>query len=103
VFTNGETDAVLVTESTARRYWPGQDALAQTIFIEHQRRQVVGVVRDAQVSQTRAAVSSYLFLPAAPGTQRTVLARTQLDPAALAAAVRAETAPSDCMASSPTS
>ncbi len=95
LFTDGEADAALVTESTARRYWPGQDAVGRVITIDKQRRHIVGIVRDAQVSLSREAVSSYLYLPAARGTQRTVLARTQMDPAAIAATVRAETARMD--------
>jgi predicted permease len=92
VFAPGEIDAALVTESTARRYWPGQDALGRTITVDDGRRHIVGIVRDAQVSQARGAVSSYLYLPATRGTQRriSVLARTRVDLDGFAAAVRAE-------------
>ena len=80
VFTDGEADAALVTESTARRYWPGQDAIGRAIIMDGRRRQIVGIVRDAQVSQAQEAVSSYLYLPAARGAQRSisVLARTRV-------------------------
>ncbi len=97
VFTSGEEDAALVTESTARRYWPGADAIGRVIAIGNRRRHVVGIVRDAQVSQAADAVSSYLYLPATRGSQRaiSVLARTRVDVAGFAAAVRAETARMD--------
>jgi predicted permease len=92
-FTDGEVDAVLVTESTARRYWPGQDAVGRTIRMDGKTRQVVGIVRDARVSQAEDAISSYVFVPAARGSQRgiSVLARTQSDFEHFATAVRAET------------
>jgi predicted permease len=97
VFADGEIDAVMISESTARRYWPGQDPLGRTILMDGQRRNIVGIVQDAQISQAREAVSSYVYLPAVRGTQRgiSVLVRTRLDPAAFAGTVRAETARMD--------
>ena len=97
VFTDGEVDVVLVTESTARRYWPGQDAIGRAITMGGRRRHIVGIVRDAQVSQAQEAISSYMYLPAARGAQRSisVLARTRVDFDGFAAAVRAETSRMD--------
>jgi ABC-type antimicrobial peptide transport system permease subunit len=93
IFGDGEADAVLVTESTARRYWPGQDAVGRFITMDGTSRQIVGIVRDAQVSQADDALSSYIYLAAKPGTQRgiRVLARTRGGLEAFATAVRAET------------
>jgi ABC-type antimicrobial peptide transport system permease subunit len=97
VFTDGEVDVVLVTESTARHYWPGQDAIGRTINMDGRRRQIVGIVRDAQVSQAQSAMASYMYLPATRGTQRgvSVLARTRVHFEGFAAAVRAETSRMD--------
>ncbi len=97
VFTDGEIDAALVTESTARRYWPGQDAIGRVITMDGGRRHIVGIVRDAQVSQAQDAVSSYVYVPATRGAQRgiSVLARTRVDFDGFAAAVRAETSRMD--------
>jgi predicted permease len=97
VFAEGEKDAVIVTESTARRYWPGEEALGRTIVMDGGRRQIVGIVRDAQVSQARDALSTYLYLPAGEGAQRklSVLLRTPLAFGSLAAAVREETSRTD--------
>jgi predicted permease len=97
VFTDGEADAALVTESTARRYWPGRDALGQPINVDGHSRNIVGIVRDAQVSQAQDALSNYMYLPARPGPQRwiSVLTRTDMDFARFAAAVRAETSRMD--------
>ena len=97
VFTDGDTGAAMVTESTAQRYWPGQDAIGQAITMGSTRCQIVGIVRDAQLSQAREATASYVFLPATRGTARgiSVLARTRLDIEQFAAAVRAETSRMD--------
>jgi putative ABC transport system permease protein len=97
VFTKDDVDVVLVTESTARRYWPGEDAVGRTMTMDGRRRHVVGIVRDARVSQAEEAISSYVFLPAKRGTERgiSVLARTSVDFDGFAAAVRAETARMD--------
>ena len=35
--------------------------------MDGRRRQIVGIVRDAQVSQAQDAISSYMYLPAARG------------------------------------
>jgi len=93
VFTDGENDVVLITESTARRYWPGQDALDRVVMMGSGRRRIIGIVRDAQMSQVREATSSYLYLPVTRDTQRriSILARTRGGFDSFAAAVRADT------------
>jgi putative ABC transport system permease protein len=97
VFTDGEVDVALVTESTAQRYWPGQDGIGRTVIVDGRRRHIVGIARDAQLSQAQDAVASYLYLPARQGLQRgiSVLARTRTNVEAFAAAVRAETSRMD--------
>lgn len=66
-FTPEEThDApgVIVTESTARRLWPGQDPLGQTLRESSgHERTVIGVARDAQVSHLGESDSNYLYYP----------------------------------------
>ena len=61
------------------------------------RRHIVGIVRDAQVSQAEDAISSYVYLPATRATQGgiSILARTRLDFDDFAAAVRSETSRMD--------
>ena len=93
-----ETDdstAVIVTEATARRLWPDRDPIGQKLAIGMAPNQVaevdvVGVARDAQVTAIGDLTSSYVYLPAAPRTQRglTLLVKSG-DFAATAAAVRA--------------
>jgi predicted permease len=97
VFDDREPDSVVVTEATARRYWPGQDAVGRTITMDGRARYIVGIARDVLMSQDRDATSSYMYLPAIRGTQRriSVLARTAGDFDGFAAAVRAETSRMD--------
>lgn len=69
-FTSAEThDApgVIVTESTARRLWPNQDPLGQTLRDSSgYERIVIGVARDAQVSHLGDSTSNYLYYPFGP-------------------------------------
>jgi predicted permease len=59
----------VVTESTARRFWPGSDPIGQTI--QHRRSptspdefdQVIGVVKDAQVSSLGEVDPVLVYLP----------------------------------------
>jgi predicted permease len=85
--------AVIVTEATARRYWPGEDPIGRTIVITLAREvplEIVGVARDAQVSQIAEIESSYLYLPAGPADQRRLglVVRSQADFEALATGIR---------------
>jgi predicted permease len=90
--------ALIVTEATARRYWPGQDPIGQTFVMGLGRdgeipRTVVGVAKDAQVSRVAESELSYAYLPAAPSAQSrlSLLVRSQTAFDALAAGVRAST------------
>ncbi|HSC15761.1 MAG TPA: ABC transporter permease, partial [Gammaproteobacteria bacterium] len=61
--------AAIVTESTARNLWPGQDPIGQTLLMAVSRDQdvaleVVGVARDAQVVVVGEVEPYYLYLPA---------------------------------------
>lgn len=59
-----EATSVIVSESTARRLWPGRDPLGQTLRESSGHlRTVVGVVRDAQVSHLGESNSNYLYYP----------------------------------------
>ena len=101
-FTAAELDdpsrAVIITEATARRYWPGDDPIGRTLVMSQGEKrevtlEIVGMVKDAQVSQVAATDSNYLYLPATLSAQRglRLLVRSPLDFAGLAAAVRSVT------------
>jgi predicted permease len=69
-FTPREThDApgIIVTESTARRLWPGEDPLAKTLREDTGREySVIGVAKDAQVSHLGELNTTYLYYPSGP-------------------------------------
>ena len=101
-FTAAELDdssrAAIITESTARRYWPGDDPVGRTLVMglgpnQEVTLEIIGVAKDAQVSQVAATDSSYLYLPATPKAQRGVglVVRSQVDFGALATSIRAVT------------
>ena len=86
-FTAAELDdasrGAIITEATARRYWPGDDPIGRTLVMglgpnQEVTLEIVGVAKDAQVSQVAATDSSYLYLPATLKAQRGLrLARAQ--------------------------
>ena len=86
--------SIIVTEATAGRYWPGQEPVGQTLFMgtvggkEWIPMQVIGVVKDAQITRIAETASSYMYLPAAPGSGQ-LLVRSRTDFASTASAVRA--------------
>jgi predicted permease len=60
----------IVTESTARRFWPGQDPLGKPLREEGEGEfQVVAVAKDAQVAQLGKSDSTYMYLPTGPKEQ----------------------------------
>jgi macrolide transport system ATP-binding/permease protein len=80
VFTEAETRAdaplIVVTESTARQLWPGQDAIGKTLHgpagkqnKPGQQYQVVGVVRDSQASHLGHPEGLFFYRPAGPAEQ----------------------------------
>ena len=106
-FTAEEVDApapvLIVSESTARTLWPGENALGKLLRIEKPTRdggtemifssaQVVGVARDNQIYRSGETPSLIVYVPAAkPGEMdTTVLVRTTTDAAGLKDRARAE-------------
>jgi predicted permease len=112
-FTDAEAEALLpvaiISASTARRLWPGQDAIGKRLDIgggpgagmhfageemPPSSPVVIGVVRDIQSLDPRKTDDAYLYLPLSDERRwnDTLLVRTQGDPApllpALGAAVR---------------
>jgi predicted permease len=83
--------AVIVTESTARRFWPGQDPVGQFLVVPRipaggeDNLQVVGVAADVQVQRIGESDTSYIYLPAITQSQAELqlLIRSPLDAAEL--------------------
>jgi predicted permease len=87
--------AVIVTEATARRYWPADDPIGRTLVMglgpnEEVSLQIVGVAKDAEVSGIGETPSSYMYRPAGASAQRrlSLLVRGPADFAALASGIR---------------
>jgi predicted permease len=93
--TDGST-AAIVTESTARNLWPGQEPIGQTLLMavgpdQDRALEVVGVARDAQVTVVGQVEPYYVYLPAAPQTAFLfrLLVKSRTDFSSTAAAIRA--------------
>ena len=89
------TPVVVINQTFARKFWPGEDALGKRIRwggwgVEWLT--VVGVVADVRASslEAEAAPSSYMPIFQVPRTRRNVvfIARTLGDPAALVTSIR---------------
>ena len=62
-----EAPGIVVTESTARRLWPGEDPLAKGLRENTGREySVIGVAKDAQVSHLGELDTSYIYFPSGP-------------------------------------
>jgi predicted permease len=73
-FTEGEVrtgaNVAIVTETTARKFWPGEDPIGKILRQGGTADlQIVGVVRDAQVSHLGETAKLYVYLPAGPKEQ----------------------------------
>jgi len=100
VFTEADADGqpgvVVVSESLARRYWPGQDPIGKRLKVPQWKSpyddvwlSVVGVVGDARYRELQATRLD-LYLSYLQGDHRTgsLVVRTRQEPAALAASIR---------------
>ena len=92
---DGQSHPVIVTEATARRYWPGQDPIGKVLVVTkgpkgEEPLEVVGVARDAQVSRVVEVASSYMYLPAGASVQGglNLLVRSRSEFTAVASMIR---------------
>jgi predicted permease len=64
--------AVILTESTARSFWPDEDPIGKTLvhegFVEA-TVEVVGIARDIEVATIGETATRYIYTPATPSTQ----------------------------------
>ena len=62
-----DAPGIIVTESTARRLWPGQDPLGKALREDSGHEYfVIGVTKDAQVAHLGQLDTNYLYFPAGP-------------------------------------
>ncbi|HET6765411.1 MAG TPA: ABC transporter permease [Longimicrobiaceae bacterium] len=95
----GAPRVMVVNETMARRFWPGQDALGQTLRVQAGDAPitVVGIARDSRFEDLSAEVAPMLVMPLAQAEMRLplhLLARARR-PADAAAALRREAAALD--------
>lgn len=86
---------VIVNQKLAKSAWGAESAVGQTLVLDYQRGpypyEVVGVVRDARDAGPRSEPVPEIFIPHAqnPYLVMNVIARTTLDPVAVAQTARA--------------
>lgn len=81
--------AVIVNETLARRYWPEQSAVGQTLSIGETPVEIVGIVRDAQLN-TLEPQQPMFFGPFAGGATSALLVPDSLAPRVAAIIARSE-------------
>ena len=89
--------AIIVTESTARRYWPGQNPIGQNFSMQIEPNQevileVVGIAKDVHLYDFTEIENSYMYLPAVPRQQadlRLLVRSRSVDFAQVAGGIRA--------------
>jgi putative ABC transport system permease protein len=89
-------NAVVISETMAHRFWPGEDAVGKRIAIGRIRSdadwtQVIGVVKDVRQFELNAAPRPQMYLSykqAGFFTSEDLVVRTDVEPASLAATVR---------------
>jgi len=94
----GSPKVVIVSESTARRLWPGQDPIGHRIaatsfyFAENATAEVVGIAGDVLYGRPGDRRILDLYYPSLQGglPWATIFVKTDGDPAAVAPAVRRE-------------
>jgi predicted permease len=84
-FTNGDTQSVIISESLALRYWPGEDPIGQQ-YDDHTVIAVVGSARTVAL-QDADAVEAYYMIRPEDMPAASVLVRSVGEPASLAATV----------------
>ncbi|HYP17566.1 MAG TPA: ABC transporter permease [Opitutus sp.] len=82
----------IVSESFARRYFPGEDALEKVIFAPGTRaRRIVGIVKDTRDARPEIAPEPQLYLPLVLGDMKLVVRTRATGPSAgWSAALRSE-------------
>jgi putative ABC transport system permease protein len=90
---------VIVNETTAKRYWPGQNPIGRHLANSRDmiQREVIGVVADVKFNTLNATSSEEMYLPSAqsPWPAMTLLVHSSGDFRSLVPAVRAKIAEVD--------
>jgi predicted permease len=90
MFGPGEQDALVISESAARKLWPNQSALGKSCLIAQRSRTVTGVVKDSGVNLMRhpESVEAYMPIDDKNALSATILVHATSNPAQMSAAIR---------------
>jgi Acidobacterial duplicated orphan permease len=93
----GSLPVVIVNESFADRFWPGEDPIGKRIGDGEVLREVVGVARDSRVRSLNEGATPFFYLPYLQRYEPNMIleVRTAGDPAAVVPIVRREIAALD--------
>jgi predicted permease len=88
---------VIVNQTMANRFWPGENAVGHRLRAQDQWWTVAGVARDIKYHRMNEPPQSFMYFPALQdtATDANILVRTELPPAATMKAVRAAAASLD--------
>jgi predicted permease len=75
---------VIINETMARQFWPGEEPVGRSIQIDGKARQIVGVVESGKYVSLRQTPEPYLFLPSTQvfTSERVLFVETANDPRA---------------------
>jgi len=87
----GVPKVVIVNQTMANRFWPGQDAIGHRVHIYRDWRTVVGVAHDIKYHRMNEPPQCFIYLPElqVDGTDANILVRSQLSTASVIGAIRA--------------
>jgi predicted permease len=86
----GAPKVVIVNQTMANRFWPGQDATGHRVHIYGDWRTVVAVARDIKYHRMNEPPQCFIYIPElqAGGTDANVIVRSQLPTASIVGAIR---------------
>lgn len=84
--------SVVINETMARKYWPGQDPVGRTVRFGSGPAVVVGVAKDGKYGQLNETPRNYMYVPVAQYFRHDtiLIVRTDGDAAAIVPALHAE-------------
>jgi predicted permease len=95
-FTSGDNPSasrvVIVSQTMAERFWPGQEVLGWQIVADGTACQIVGVVEDAKIYNIHETPEPYMYISFAqmPSEEGTLIVEAESNPHALTARILSE-------------
>jgi predicted permease len=83
---------VVVSQTTAERFWPGQEALGRQIVADGKACQIVGIVEDAKINGIHETPEPYMYFPfrQMPSEEGTLIVEADGNSKALTARILSE-------------